>query len=44
MDEQEFIEMLIENGWATDEAVEEAYKQYHGDEGDCDGDLAEFEV
>jgi hypothetical protein len=39
MTEAEFIEMLVEAGWDRLEATEEAHQQYHGDLGDCDGDL-----
>ncbi len=39
MNEEEFIERLVENGWDRGAATQEAYAQFHGDLGDCDGDL-----
>ena len=41
MSEDEFIEMLVKAGWDQEEAKQEAYEQYHGDLGDCDGDLGQ---
>ena len=40
MDEEEFVQALIAAGWKEDAAREEAHEQYHGDLGDCDGDMA----
>lgn len=35
----EFEQMLIDNGWAPDDAKAEREAQEHGTLGDCDGEL-----
>lgn len=35
----EFEQMLIEAGWAAEDAKRERQEQEHGAMGDCDGDL-----
>lgn len=40
MDEEEFVQALVAAGWEEEAARNEAYEQYRGESGDCDGDMA----